>query len=194
MMGLQVTVQPTAEPVTLQEVKDRLRLTSTADDAHITGLISTARDYAETITHRSLARKTYAVFFEKFPNIGEHIRVPAPPLISVLAIKYLDSTLTQQTWDASEYFVAGMQSPGLIVPKPGFVYPCPVRMPGAVEIDFVAGYDASNPTAIPVIPPRFQEGIRELAVHFYSHPEAVAVEKYVDLPHTLKALLTKFYY
>lgn len=192
-MPTQITEQPTAEPVTLAEVKARLRLTSTADDALITGLITVAREYAESITFRSLAKKTYAVFFDRFPAPLDPIRVPNPPLITVSAIKYLDASLSQQIWDPSEYFVADMQSPGLIVPKPGFTYPSAARVPGAVEVDCIAGYDASSPDTDPQIPAKFQEGIRQLAVHFYSHPEAVAVEKFNVLPITIKALLTKVY-
>lgn len=53
-----VTVQPTSEPVTLAEVKDWLRVDWTADDALLSTLITRARAWAETITHRALATQT----------------------------------------------------------------------------------------------------------------------------------------
>jgi uncharacterized phiE125 gp8 family phage protein len=192
-MSLQITAPPTVEPVTVAEVKARLRLSSTADDTTIASNIKSAREFAEKVTRRSLAAKTYAYFMNDFPGTKEPIRVPMPPLISVTAIKYFDSTLTQQTWDASEYFVAAMQSPGLIVPKTGFIYPCPASVPGAVEVDFIAGYDfpeTGDLPAGPVCPEHLREGIRQLAVHIYEHPSAVTSEGLKEAPLALMSFLT----
>src|ERR1041385_140985 len=196
-MSLLITAPPSVEPVTVAEVKARLGLTTTADDAKITSNITAAREYAEKVTRRSLAYKSYAYYPDGFPCPGEPIRVPVPPLIAVTAIKYLDSTLAQQTWDAAEYFVAAVQSPGLIVPKPGFVYPCPVSVPGAVEIDFTAGYDYSGNAqatppipAGPVCPEHLREGIRQLAVHIYEHPSAVTSEGLKEAPLALMSFFT----
>src|SRR4051812_22515656 len=118
-MSLQVTVQPSAEPFSVQDIRDMLRLTLTDDDVLIAGHIKSARRLAETITHRSMTPKTYLYSMDRFPAPGTPIRMPAPPLIAVASIKYLDSALTQQTWDPAEYFVAQKQSPALIIPKPG---------------------------------------------------------------------------
>jgi uncharacterized phiE125 gp8 family phage protein len=197
-MSLQITTQPTAEPVTVDEVKARLRLNSTADDATIAGHIMAAREFAEKVTRRSLAYKSYAYVMDRFPYPHEPIRVPVPPLIAVSAIKYLDATLTQQTWDPTEYFVGAMQSPAIIIPNPiaagGMVYPCTAPVPGAVEIDFTAGYDyAGDANATPPIAPGpacpefLREGIRQLAVHIYEHPEAVTSEGLKEMPLALSA-------
>jgi len=201
-MALQITTPPPTEPVTTAEVKARLRLTTTADDSTIASNIVSAREYAEKVTRRSLAYKSYAYFLDRFPCPGDPIRLPVPPLISVTAIKYFDSTLTLQTWDAAEYFVAPMQSPGLIITKPGFIYPCPGDVPGAVEIDFASGYgylgdaQATPPIAAgPVCPEHLKEGIRQLAVHIYEHPSAVTPEGLKEAPLALMSffLSNKFY-
>lgn len=196
-MSLQITAQPAAEPVTVAEVKARLRLGNTADDAVITANITAAREFAEKVTRRSLAYKSYALFMDSFPCLSDPIRVPVPPLINVTAIKYLDSTLTQQTWDSAEYFIAYMQEPGLIIPRPTFIYPCPAVAPGAVEIDFTAGYGyAGNAQAQPpipagpVCPEHIKEGIRQLAVHIYEHPSAVTPEGLKEAPLALMSFFT----
>ena len=182
-MSLQIITQPTAEPVTVDEVKKRLRLTTDTDDSMIGTQITAAREYAEKVTRRSLAVKGYAAFFDRFPVPGAPIRIPVPPLVSVTAIKYLDSSLEAQTWDAAEYFVASQQTPGLIVPKPGFVYPSPVLVPGAVEIDFTAGSGSDTPEHL-------KEGIRQLAVHLYEHPEAITSEGLREAPLALMSFFT----
>lgn len=192
-MQLNVITEPTVEPVTLAEVKAALRSTSTVDDALITTLIPVARAYAETLTSRSLARKTCVAFFDGFPAPYQPIRIPAPPLITVTNVKYLDETLTLQTWNSAEYFVTEMQDPGLIVSRPGYVYPVAGSMEGSVRVQFTAGYDASAPTVVPVLPANLKNGIVQLVVHFVEHPDAVSTEKYAELPHSIKALLPRMY-
>lgn len=181
---LTVTTPPSAEPVTLAEVKDRLGLSSTVDDSRITANITAARVYAERITGRSLAAKTYAAFYDYFPAPNHPLDIPAPPCISVVAVKYLDSTLTQQTWDPAEYTVASLKQPieAAIVPKANIIYPCPYGIAGAVEVDFIAGYGAEGG---PTIPEDWAEGIRQLAIHIYSHPEVITSEGLKAVPSSL---------
>lgn len=185
-MSLQITTGPTAELVTLAAVKARLRLTSTADDALITGQIPVARTFAEKITRRSLALKTYALFLDGFPPVYQPLRVPVPPLVQVTSIKYLDNTLTQQTWDPSEYFVAPSQSPGLIIPVSGFIYPSAARVPGSVEVDFTAGYTVTaEDGGAPITDQNAgiaTEAISRLCVYLYQTPEASEVGMVKDDP------------
>lgn len=178
-MSLKIVTPPSAEPVTVAEVKARLRLTSTADDATIAVQITAAREFAEKITRQSLALKSYKLLLDCFPWPHEPIRLPVPPLISVTAITYFDSVLNPQTWDSSEYGVYNIgfvPAGGLIKPLPGFIYPVTGQVPGAVEIDFTAG-------AAP--PEHVKEGIRQLTVHIYSHPEAVTSEGLKEAPLSL---------
>jgi uncharacterized phiE125 gp8 family phage protein len=172
-LSLSITAGPASEPVSVAEVKQALRLTTSADDSVITRNIKAAREFAEKETRRSLAAKSYLLSVDRFPYPHEPIRLPVPPLVSVTSIKFLDSTLTQQTWDSAEYFIADKQVPALIVPKPGFVYPSPVFVPGAVEIAFISGVDPSE---------HIKEGIRQLAVHIYEHPEAINSEGLKEAP------------
>jgi uncharacterized phiE125 gp8 family phage protein len=183
-MSLQILTPPSAEPVTVDEVKAVLRMsvTNTADDAMIAGNIVAAREQAEKVTRRSLASKSYLLSLDKFPSPGERFILPVPPLVSVESIKYLDSSLTQQTWDPAEYFLALNQTPGVIVPKPGQIYPCAVLVPGAVEVRFTAGqYDRES----------VRQAIRQIAAFYYDHPELVTStrENDTELPHNAMSVL-----
>lgn len=180
-MSLQIIEAPATEPVTVAEVKARLRLTTAADDTLLGQAIRAAREFAEKVTRRSLVAKSYAYIMDRFPYPGEPIRVPAPPLVSVTTIKYLDGALVWQTWDAAEYFVAAKQIPGLIVPKPNCTYPAPANVPGAVEVSFTAGADPME---------HVKEGIRQLAVHIYEHPEAITSEGLKEAPLALMSFFT----
>ena len=190
-MYLQTTVQPTTEPVAVDDVKARLRLTTTADDVTIAGQITQAREFAEKVSRRSLAYKSYSGFLDRFPFPHEPIRMPVPPIVSVTAIKFYDSTLTQQTWDPTEYWVASAQSPALIVPIPGLIYPPTASVPGAVEVDFAAGWGypgapASGGTpaipAGPALPSDWQRSIQDVAVFIYEHPGEPIPEALVQIP------------
>jgi uncharacterized phiE125 gp8 family phage protein len=177
-MSLQVTTPPTAEPITLDEVKARLRLTTSNDDTTILQQITAAREYAEKLTGLSLAAKSYLQTMDRFPHPYDPIRLMRPPLLSVTSVTYLDCTLTSQTWDPSEYYVAANNVPALIVPKPGIVYPDTGRVPGAVAVAFLTGADC---------PEMLKEGIRQLTVHIYEHPDAVTSEGLKEAPLALTA-------
>jgi len=180
-MSLQITIANTAEPVSLAAVKSRLRLTDTTDDALITSQIPVARMFAEKITRRSLALKTYALSMDRFPEFNRPIRIPVPPLVEVLDITFLDANLVTQTWDPAEYYVASAQSPALIVPAPGFIYPppCP-HIPGAVTVNFNAGYTvAQYDGGAALTDAHFGvafEAICRLTTYLYQTPEAVLSE------------------
>lgn len=53
-----VTVQPTTEPIKLTEMKRWLRVDWADDDTDISALITRARTFAESVTHRALAIQT----------------------------------------------------------------------------------------------------------------------------------------
>lgn len=188
-MSLIIAVPAVNEPVSVAEVKALIRLDSSADDAMVARLITAAREFAEKVTRRALVYKGYVLYMDTFPSPGLPIRVPVPPLISVSSILYLDSSLASQTWDPAEYFIANKQEPGLIVPKPNFVYPSAQVMPGGVEVHFTAGHysdgygDATRP-----IPEHLRLAIMQLAGHWYDHPEAFSPDTQNGVPVNLLTL------
>lgn len=173
-MPTQVLQPPTAEPVTVDEVKARLRLTSTDDDAAISTYIVAAREHAERVSRRSLAAKEYVHVIDRFPPPSEPIRLPNPPLAAVSAITFIDSTLTSVAWDPSEYFVAANQAPALVVPKPGSTYPSTGNVPGAVAVLYTTGPDT--------LPASWAQNIIEIAVYIYDHPGEVVPASLVTIP------------
>lgn len=183
---LQITAQPGSEPVTLADVKARLRLTDTADDALITAQMTVAREFVEKILGRSVVGKSYAAFFSKFPWTGKGLLIPMPPTVEVTAVKFLDPTRTWQTWDPSEYQVGVNQEPGVLVEALNFIYPPTAVLHNGlttVEVDFVAGAFA-GPGASTVL-----ECIRQLALWIYANPDATEAsypERTVKILHAFK--------
>jgi uncharacterized phiE125 gp8 family phage protein len=190
-MSLQIEPTTITEPVTLAALKARMKLTSTADDTQLTGIITQAREIAERVSRRCLAYKSLAYTMDRFPYPHEPIRVPVPPLISLTSITFFDETVTEQTLDPSEYWVAAQQIPALIAPKPGIVWPPTARLPGAVTLNFTAGYNYPGAAAVgstPAIPPgpalpvSWANNIMDLAVFIYENAGVRVPESLVQIP------------
>jgi uncharacterized phiE125 gp8 family phage protein len=173
-MSLLITAQPTVEPVTVDEVKARLRLTTTEDDALIAAHIATARDFAESQTGWSLAAKSYRMIIDGFPVFPDYIVLLRPPLVTIDSVEYLDPTYAWQTWDPTQYWCYEDNRPAILERRDGVTYPTTARARGTVRINYTTGAYADF---LPHI-----EGIREIAVHLYDHPEAITAEGLKEMP------------
>ncbi len=83
--GLVRTVAPAAEPLTLLEVRDFLRIAHDDDDARISDLIITARSLAEQWLRRSLLTQTWKLIFEDY--MADRIALPMGPVQSVTSVQ-----------------------------------------------------------------------------------------------------------
>ena len=70
MSGLTVITEPTQEPLSLQEVKDYLRVEDSTDERTIRPLIETARRFCEEHTGRTLVQTTFRQFLD---SMSDHI-------------------------------------------------------------------------------------------------------------------------
>jgi|ERR1017187_4216174 hypothetical protein len=153
------------EPLTLTEVKNFLKVdvTDTTDDALISGLITAARQRAETITGRSLITSQWTYYLNSFPynwqlNTGparntlnrfvnwwdenQAIRIPKAPLQEIVSVQYLPSTTSigYVTLDPSQYLVDTASNPGTLYPVANYYWPFSWSIRNAVKIVFIAGY------------------------------------------------------
>lgn len=154
-MALELTSAPASEPLTLDEVRTFLRVTSVTEDDYILNLISVARSCAEDFLNRALIQQTWTLYLRDFPSDAE-IVLPLAPLSSVTSVKYYNSanrltTLTVNT----DYYVDAKSQPGRIVLPESVSWPTCYDKPNAVEIVFVAGYGA----AASAIPGRILQGM-----------------------------------
>lgn len=128
---------PAVEPVTLAEAKLHLRVDSNDEDVHIAGLITAAREQAESNTRRALITQTWRLTLDAFPGI---IELPRPRLQAVTSVQYVDTGGVMQTLDASAYQVAGTSEPARILPAYGRNWPATRHQLEAVSITYTAGY------------------------------------------------------
>ena len=146
-MGLILTTPPAAEPLTLAEAKDHLRIGSsdTSDDMIVSALIAAARRWAEEELGASIITQTWQLTLSGFPCDSEPIRVPRGPVQSVTSVSYLDSDSQTQTFASTDYLLEQRLLADEIWLKYLKTWPITVEQRNAVTVVFVAGYgDAST--------------------------------------------------
>jgi len=89
MAAIVLSVEPSEEPVSIEEAKAHLRVDIEDDDNLILNLITAARKKAETILKRSLITQTLIYYPDDWPD-GDYIELPLPPLQSVSSVTYTD--------------------------------------------------------------------------------------------------------
>ena len=134
-----VTVEPTSEPLTLNELKDRLRLTTCDFDNELTDLLKAGRKQVEYDSHRKLVTQTVALHLDEFPS-GDTIEIRLLPVASVTSVQYVDEAVATQTFSSALYTTDLTGTPARIIllenqvwedTEPGY--------PKAVTVTFVAG-------------------------------------------------------
>lgn len=149
--GLQQTVAPAADPISLAEAKAHLRVEiPDEDELVIKPNIKAARKYAEDETGMQLVAATFKLTLDGFPGEGRNgdggiddgwrVYLPSPPLQSVSSVQYTDTAGTVTTLAATEYRVDITRMPGVIEPAYGKTWPTSRDQVGSVTITYVAGY------------------------------------------------------
>jgi uncharacterized phiE125 gp8 family phage protein len=146
-MSLKLITAPAETPVDLATAKAHVRVIGTAQDDLITLYLNASTgnlDGKDGILGRCLVTQTWEYALDAFPS--EEIKIPLPPLQSVVSIKYLDTDGVEQTLSSARYLVDTSGEPGwVVVDEDG--WPETYDSANAVKIRFIAGYGAA--TAVP---------------------------------------------
>ncbi len=167
---LKLVTKPTVEPLTLDEVKDHLRieLTDGTEDALISRLIVAARRRAENFLWRAIMKQTWDYFLDDFPGGSGTILLPLPPLQSITTVKYIDLDGNQQTLAATLWKVDAVSEPARLVPAFNETWPSTREEINAVEIRFVAGY-----TDIGQVPEEVKSAMKMMMGSWYENRESL---------------------
>lgn len=125
-----------AEPISLALAKAHLRVTSSAEDTLISGMIADARAWVEQYTGQTLVQRSRAETIQGFES-----RLLAWPISSVEQVSYYDPDRDLQTLSADVYEVANITRPGRLMLKSGQTWPSIAAGARQITVDVVAGYD-----------------------------------------------------
>jgi uncharacterized phiE125 gp8 family phage protein len=197
---------PGVEPIALDRAKLHCRVTHSAEDELITGLIVAAREVCEAATRRAFVSRPFRLILPYFPwcagslayadartleraplGLGP-IMLPKPPLVSVESIDYIEpATGELATLDPARYVVvAGGRLQGSVEPVPGVGFPATRAQHDAVRIDYTAGYG----TSADAVPAAIGQAMLLLVGHWYRAREAATETPWSCLPLGVRALLT----
>ena len=161
------TVDPVAEPVLLEELRDHIRHEDTEVDlAYLHAVINAARTAVEEQLGRALITQTWRLTLDRFPCV---VRLPRPPLQSVTSIQYVDTDGATQVLSSALYRVDTNSEPARIEPAYGESWPSTRGVIGAVTVTFVAGYGDVGAA----VPELIRHWIKVLAGTMYEHREEV---------------------
>ncbi len=181
MAGLQISTAPTQEPLTLQEVKDYLRVEDSTDERIIRPYIETARRFAEEHLGRSLMTQTITQFIDGYDEMEDplfegfrtgpyltyyknYITLARPPVVSVSSISTFNDEDTETTFASTRYYLDNVREPSRVVLRNGETFPTALRVANAIKIVYVSGY--TSPYAVPE-PIRL--GMLQHIAHMYEH-------------------------
>lgn len=139
-MTLKLVTAPTVEPITWAQAQAHLRAPDDDEDL-VTALIGAVRqhiDGPDGLLQRALVTQTWDLYLDKFPC--SEIRIPLPPLQSVVSVKYDDKDGNEQTVSDANYSVDTISQPGWLLPDSGTPWPTTFNGVNAVRVRFIAGY------------------------------------------------------
>ncbi len=136
-----VTSAPSTEPLTLTQLKERLRVTTTQFDDELEELLTTARRQVEQDTTRKLITQTVALYLDDFPAV-ETLEIRLSP-ISAVVITYTDTAGETQTVAATDYNLDTDSTPPRVRVVDGVFWPAVDDVPNAVTVTITAGYGAA---------------------------------------------------
>ncbi len=137
--GLVRIVAPAAEPLTLTETKEFLRITHADDDARLTDMIATARTLAEQWLRRSLVTQSWKLTFED--DISGSVRLPMGPVQSITSVTTLTSEEVSTVVSTTAYALSANRE-SLVVESIITGY--------RIEVVYVAGYGTSSQVPKPI--------------------------------------------
>ena len=141
---LKLVTAPAAEPLSVAETQDYLRIDPANDQTLIASLITASRRALEEYTSRSLINTTWDDAVEARQLVGTSLRLPRAPLASITSATYYADDGTAATFSATSYYADTYSTPGRLVLLDGASWPSALRERASLVVRFVAGYGSSS--------------------------------------------------
>jgi uncharacterized phiE125 gp8 family phage protein len=133
---------PEAGPLSLADAKAHLRVDTADEDVGIAAMIDQAVGEIDGPRGSGLCliTQTWLLSLDCFEW---RIRIPLGPNVEIVSVKYLDPDGAEITLAADQYQLAAGQDPAILSPAYNVCWPQHLPVPGAVRIEFTAGFGAA---------------------------------------------------
>lgn len=186
MPNLSLVTAPTTEPLTVQEVKDHLRILDSDEDSLLYTYITAARQFVENQTRRALITQTWDLKLDEFPKFDEVIELPKSPIQSVTSITYTDENGDSQTLSTAIEDLTSI--PARLTPAYQLDWPTTRDIINAVTIRYVAGYGDSASD----VPMALRHAIKLCIGHLYENRETSTTLSLSEVPLAFNALIAPY--
>ncbi|MEM9233784.1 MAG: head-tail connector protein [Pseudomonadota bacterium] len=170
---------PVAEPLSLSEVKQALRIDHDSDDSILEGMISTARTFIERRLDRALLTQAWSARVEGVPQGPVPLR--PGPVSSVLSVTVMDDDSNSTLLLSEDWTLCGDDPQSLLISA------ALMSNIKSVEVVFEAG--AATPNDIPA---DILRAVYLLAAHYYEERELYRQQRYVSVPLGVEALIEAY--
>ncbi|WP_199626829.1 head-tail connector protein [Rhizobium sp. OAE497] len=131
---------PSAEALTLGEVKAHLRLDGAEEDALLVSLISVAREHLERVSGLCLMTQTWRLYLDSVPEDGM-IQIARGPVQAIESVTLYDAGGEEVSWPVEGHVLDRQARPARLLLKRGEGV---ARAINGIEIDFSAGFGESG--------------------------------------------------
>jgi uncharacterized phiE125 gp8 family phage protein len=169
-MRLTLVAAAAMDPITLQEVKDHLRITDddTQRDADLASKIPAAVRIVETRTGPLLSQQ-WELWADAFPELS-YLEIAKRPLLSIDEVSYFDADDAETVLDPADYYYTDLLRGRILLRSELTEWPTDLRGYHAVRVQFTAGYGEA-PAAIP---PDLIEAVKQVTAYLYMDPEGLS--------------------
>jgi len=158
---IKITNQSDVSPLSLEEVKEHLRILHSEDDNYITSLIASAESMCTQITNRQLRRATIELYHDTWKR---EIKLPRPPFVSVVSVQYQKD---DDSWVGfSDYVLDEFSEPSAIYPN---TFPTIKKGKNVLKVTYQAGYEDGK------VPEQIRLWMKMKIATWYENREEVVV-------------------
>lgn len=180
-MKLKRTSSPIEEPITLQDAKDHLHVTTTGEDTAIGYELTDARVFLEKEMNVQMISCGFVGYLDKFPS-RNYIEFPIQPMTGVQSVEIFAPDASGYTTLAdTNYIFDEFHRPPRLVLAPDASWPSLEDRPNAIKITFNAGYNSASD-----VPDNWKRALRLVLTNFHEHR---GDEGLVTLPKTIFDLI-----
>jgi uncharacterized phiE125 gp8 family phage protein len=181
-MALFRTTAPEAEPVTLAEAKQHLRIDHDGEDALVEALIRAAREEVEASTGLALIDQNWRLTLDRVP-ITRVVRIALHPIKEILSVTVFGADGEGMTVDPASYQLDGDTRPARLL---FHERPETARAMNGVEIDFSAGFGEAGPD----VPDLLKRAMLALVAHWFEFRASFGADDHpVSIPRGFQRLL-----
>lgn len=179
---------PTETPVSLQELKQHLRLVSndgvyTDEDGPLGIYLNAAVSHLDGysgVLGRAIVTQTWRQDFDCWSRM---MRLPMSAA-TIASVKYRASNGTLSTVDSGEYSLKADSLGSYVRFDDDFSFPGDLAESQAILIEFTAGFGAAS-----AVPPAIKAAVMLLAAHLYANREATGPADAAEIPFSVSALI-----